>query len=101
MTNVNAETGILLDVLTEIGKFETNDCCLVIDSMSIKKEIHWDRANNRFVIFLLVYLKQLFITRTKINLITFKNFNYPDMLDIAIMAIIFQLKIVKVQQLKC
>lgn len=80
MTNVNAETGILLDVLTEIGKFETNDCCLVIDSMSIKKEIHWDRANNRFVIFLLVY---------------------PDMLDIAIMAIIFQLKIVKVQQLKC
>lgn len=26
--NVNAETDNLLDVLTKISKFETNDCCL-------------------------------------------------------------------------
>lgn len=58
MTNVNAETGILLDVMTKIGEFEAIDCYLVIDSVSIKKEIHCDRANNMFVIFLLVYLKQ-------------------------------------------
>ena len=38
MTDVDTETDILLDVLTEIGKFETNDCCLVIDSMNIKKK---------------------------------------------------------------
>jgi len=101
MTNVNAETGILLYVLTEIGKFETSINTVQYDSMSIKKEVHWDRANNRFVIVFLIYLRQLFIIRTKNNCITFKNFNYPDMLGIAIMAIIFQLKIVKVQQLRC
>lgn len=30
--NVNVESGIiLLDVLTKVIKFETNDCCLIID----------------------------------------------------------------------
>lgn len=29
--NVNAKTGVLLDILTKISKFETNDCCLLID----------------------------------------------------------------------
>jgi hypothetical protein len=47
---VNASAGFLSDVLIEIGKFsdENKYCCLILDSMSIKKEIHWDRANHRY-----------------------------------------------------
>jgi len=47
---VNASAGFLSDVLTEIGKFsdENKYCCLILNSMSIKKEIHWDRANHRY-----------------------------------------------------
>jgi len=51
ISNVNASAGFLSDVLTEIGKFsdENKYCCLILDSMSIKKKTHWDRANHRYL----------------------------------------------------
>lgn len=38
MSNINAETRFLLNVLTEIGNFSDDErhCCLVLDSISIK-----------------------------------------------------------------
>lgn len=57
LSNVDVNTGFLNDVVMEIGKFENDDkyCCLILDSMSIKKEVHWDKASNRYS--LLLYIK--------------------------------------------
>lgn len=51
VSNINAETGILQDVLLEIGKFPKEDkfCCLVLDSMSIKKSVQWDNVSHMYV----------------------------------------------------
>lgn len=58
LSNVNVNTGFLSDVLMEIGKFEDVDkyCCLILDSMSIKKEVHWDKASKRYsLLFITLY----------------------------------------------
>ncbi|KAF0758334.1 Uncharacterized protein FWK35_00012112 [Aphis craccivora] len=49
VSNVNAETGIFQDVLLEIGRFPKEDkfCCLILDSMSIKKSVQWDKLKTR------------------------------------------------------
>jgi hypothetical protein len=51
VSNKNAETGILQDVLLEIGKFPYEDkfCCLILDSMSIKKSVQWDKVSHMYV----------------------------------------------------
>jgi len=61
LSNVNVNTGFLSDVLMEIGKFEDvyKCCCLILDSMSIKKEVHWDKATNRYSLLLCIIFEIL------------------------------------------
>lgn len=48
-SNVDVNTGFLLNVLTEISKFPDDDkyCCLIVDSMSIKKIVQWDKVEHK------------------------------------------------------
>lgn len=51
VSNIDANTGFFKNVLEEISKFpdEEKYCCLILDSMSIKKEIHWDKVSHRYI----------------------------------------------------
>lgn len=51
ISNIETNTGFLKNVLQEISNFPNDDkyCCLILDSMSIKKEIHWDRVNHKYL----------------------------------------------------
>lgn len=58
LSNVNVNIGFLSDVLMEIGNFEDIDkyYCLILDSMSIKKEVHLEKASNRYsLLFITLY----------------------------------------------
>ena len=50
-SSTDAEPGFLTDVFTELRKLplDDRDCNLVLDSMSIRKQIIWDVKNNKYV----------------------------------------------------
>jgi len=64
ISNIDTNIGFLKNVLNEIANFPDEDkyCCLILDSMSIKKEIHWDRVNHKYIRkHIFVYLKKQII----------------------------------------
>lgn len=49
VSNIDVSAGFLSNVLNEISKFLNKDkyCCLILDSMSIKKLVEWDKVEHR------------------------------------------------------